>query len=79
MIRMREKMMLDQKQIEERIKELEKGLSERGNQVIQSDGQCIAFLNQIQAYKAVLSPPPDLEKEVTREQVVHETDPTVES
>lgn len=59
--------MLTSEKIEERIKELEKGLSERGNQVIQSDGQCIAFLNQIQAYKAVLNPPPDLTKEVSDE------------
>lgn len=53
--------MLSEMLIEERIAELEKGLSERGNQVVQSDGQCIAFLNQIQAYKAVLNPPPEME------------------
>ena len=52
--------MLSEMLIEERIAELEKGLAERGNQVVQADGQCIAYLNQIQAYKAVLSPAPEV-------------------
>jgi len=68
--------MLEKTEIEKRIAELEKGLSERGNQVVQSDPQCIAFMNQIQAYKAVLNPPPDME---VPSEVAHEADPTAEA
>ena len=59
-------MMLEQKDIEARIEELKKALGERGNIVIQQDAQCIAIQNQLQAYAAVLSPPPNLEEEVVR-------------
>ena len=59
-------MMLDQKDIEGRIEELKKALSERGNVVIAQDPQCIAISNQLQAYSAVLNPPPNLEDEIVR-------------
>ena len=58
--------MLDQKDIEGRIEELKKALSERGNVVSAQDPQCIAISNQLQAYSAVLNPPPNLEDEIVR-------------
>ena len=58
--------MLEQKDIEARIEELKKALSERGNIVIQQDGQCIAIQNQLQAYMAVLNPAPSFEDEIVR-------------
>jgi hypothetical protein len=57
-------MMLERSEIEKRLEELKKGLSERGGAVIAADPQCIAIQNQIQAYSAVLNPPPNLEAEV---------------
>ena len=59
-------MLLEQKDIEGRIEELKKALSERGNVVIAQDPQCIAISNQLQAYSAVLNPPPNLEDEIVR-------------
>ena len=61
-------MMLEQSDIEGRIEELKKALSERGGAVIAVDPQCIALSNQIQAYSAVRSPAPDLSETVVVEE-----------